>query len=436
MARLVTPPILLLLAASAATADTWLGQVVRVAPDVYAGQLVTSGDPGAADGLFTQAQAAAAAGDSSAAFDLAARALHADPRHTGARQVLGYEAVEGDWLTPYEARRRERGEVWRLSYGWLADDEVPRYEAGERRVGRRWLSAEDDAARRQAIEDGWTIRTDHFAVTTNHSLRAGARLAAELEGLFQVWRQAFAGYWLDDREVRALFAGDRLARKRSRPMRVYYHRDKAGYVEHLRRRQPRIDQTLGIYFDDTREAHFFAPSEGADAEQLELSRATLYHEAAHQLFAENGPGRRGAGRDANFWLVEGAACYFELLAPGDGPATYTLGNPAQGRLPSALARGPVLPLAELAALGQTDLQRRDDLAAVYAQATGLVAMLRHGQHATTDREALVRTLRAVYSGQPDGEEIVRQTGRPAAELDDDYRRFLGELVPAGPNLSQ
>jgi hypothetical protein len=444
MARLVAPPILLLLVATLAPAATWLGQVVPVAPDVYVGHLeTTAADPAAADALFAEARAAAEAGASSEVFDLAARTLHADPGHAAARTVLGYELVDGVWRTPYEASNRLKNASWRPRYGWLTDDENARYEAGERLLGRRWITAEQDASRREAIEDGWTIRTDHFAVTTNHSLEAGAQLAAELEGLFQVWRQAFAGYWLEDREVRALFAGERMARKRSRPMKVYYHRDKAGYVEHLRRRQPRIAETLGIYFDDAREAHFFAPPEGADAEELELARATLYHEAAHQLFAENGPGRRGAGRDANFWLVEGAACYFELLAPGTdlpgpggGPATYTLGNPAQGRLPSALARGPVLPLAELAVMGQTDLQRRDDLAAVYAQATGLVAMLRHGQHAAEDREALVRTLRAVYSGRPDGEEIARQTGRSAAELDEDYRQFLGELVPGSPNLSE
>ncbi len=458
MARLVAPPILLLLAASLAPAQTWLGQVVPIAPDVYTeglGQIADWGlrkadsstehappfqsaipnpqSPIDASALFSQAQAAAEAGASSEAFDLAARTLHADPDHPDARRVLGYELVEGVWRTPYEAFNGLKNASWRPRHGWLTDDENARYKAGERLYGRRWVTAEIDAARHTEIEDGWTVRTDHFAVTTNHSLEAGARLAAELEGLFQVWRQAFAGYWLEDREVRALFAGDRMARKRSRPMRVYYHRDKAGYVEHLRRRQPRIAETLGIYFDDSREAHFFAPPEGADAAELQLARATLYHEAAHQLFAENGPGRRGAGRDANFWLVEGAACYFELLAPGQEPATYTLGNPAQGRLPSAVARGPVLPLAELAAMGQTDLQRRDDLAPIYAQATGLVAMFRHGPHAATDREALVRTLRAVYSGRPDGKEIVRQTGRSAAELDEDYRRFLGELVPAGPD---
>ena len=55
-----------------------------------------------------------------------------------------------------------------------------------------------------------------------------------------------------------LFAGDRNARTQSRPFRVFYYRDQDEYVDALRRRQPRIAETLGIYFDTTREAHFFA----------------------------------------------------------------------------------------------------------------------------------------------------------------------------------
>ncbi|MEO0532237.1 MAG: hypothetical protein AAF266_16955, partial [Planctomycetota bacterium] len=373
---------------------------------------------------FKEAVAAADAGQPSRAFQLATAAVLADPDHAEARRVMGYEAVDGDWLTPYQQKQRRRGYQWSGHFGWVKAEDLPRYRSGERRVGRRWVSAKQDAATRERIEDGWTVRTDHFVVTTNHSLEEGVRLAAELESLFQVWRQWFAGYWLSDREVRDLFNDRRDARVRSRPMQVYYHRDKAAYVAYLRRLQPRIAETLGIYFDDRREAHFFAGGDDA-----ELARATLHHEAAHQLFTENGPGKRGAGRLANFWLIEGIACYFELLAPANEVGRYTFGDPAQGRLPSAVARGPVLPLGELTAFGQSDLQRLDDLAAVYAQSTGVVTMLRHGRHADTDAEALVRTLREVYSGRPDGEEIARQTGRSLSDLDLQYRRFLANLSP-------
>ncbi|TWT94790.1 hypothetical protein Pla108_36400 [Botrimarina colliarenosi] len=424
---LLVGPGLLAGVAGPACAEPWLGQTVWVAPDIYTGATTAAGETDQAEALFAAARQAAAEGRLSAAFELASKTLHANPQHESARTVLGYELVDGEWVTPYQARQQRRGFRWSPRFGWLAPDEAPRYEAGERRLGRRWMGVDEDAAAHAAIDDGWVVRTDHFAVTTNDSLETGARLAAELEGLFQVWRQWFAGYWLEEREVRALFAGDRSARRRARPMQVFYHRDKAGYVDHLRRRQPRIGETLGIYFDDAREAHFFAPPAGASAEVTELAQATLNHEAAHQLFAENGGARRGAGRDANFWLVEGVACYFEMLARAESPAQYTLGHPAQGRLPSAVARGPVLPLVELAAMGQSDLQRRDDLAALYAESAGLVAMLRHGKHANDDREALVRTLRAVYGGRPDGGELERQTGRSADELDRQYRRFLANL---------
>lgn len=423
--RRISLLLLLLTPLRAGAAGDWLGQPVLIVPDVYvAGPRADAPDTdsAAAELRFAKAQSAAEAGQPSRAFEWATATLWDDSNHAAARRVLGYELVDGEWLTPYQAKQRGRGYRWDGRFGWLRADELPRYETGQRRVGQRWVSAAEDAEDRQRVENGWTVRTDHFVVVTNHSLEEGTRLAAELEGLFQVWRQRFAGYWLAEREVRGLFGGDRGARKRSRPMQIYYHRDKAAYVAHLRRRQPRIAETLGIYFDDRREAHFFA-----GGEDPELSRATLYHEAAHQLFAENGPGRKGAGRGANFWLIEGIACYFELLAPTDEPARYTFGNPAQGRLPSAVVRGPALPLAELTAYGQTDLQRRTDLAAVYAQSVGVVAMLRHGEQAETDAEALVRTLRAVYSGQPDGEELSRQTGWSLDELDRQYRQFLANL---------
>lgn len=431
-------PLLGALLASSATAEPWLGTSVWLVPDVYlATEPMPTGPmpagpvpagPRPTDKLFSEAKAAAARGETSRAFELATLACHLDRQHAEAARVLGYELVDGELLTPYQSKQQNRGYQWDARYGWIRPDDLDRYNAGERRLGRRWVTAADDAAAHQSISEGWTVRTDHFVVITNHSLEAGAELAAELESLFQVWRQWFAGYWLSDREVRALFDGERKARKRSRQMKVFYHRDKASYVEHLRRRQPRIADTLGIYFDDRREAHFFAPSEQASQDERDQVMATLRHEAAHQMFSENGPGKVGAGRDDNFWLIEGVACYFELLSPVAGEGRYTLGNPNQGRLPSAVAAGPVAPLSELARYGSTDLQRLENLAAVYAQATGLVAMLRHGDKAEQDREALVGSLRALYSRRSRVDELARQTGRSFAELDREYREFLNNLT--------
>ena len=128
-------------------------------------------------------------------------------------------------------------------------------------------------------------------------------------------------------------------------MRVFYHRDKAGYVDDLVRRQPRIAETQGIYFDTNREAHFFAGDEAAIP--------TLYHEAVHQLFAESRSVDRHFGDAANFWIIEGVATYFETLtgySDSHAGRFFTIGQSDAGRLPAArhrmLVDGFFVPLAE------------------------------------------------------------------------------------------
>ncbi|MEM1304851.1 MAG: hypothetical protein AAGG46_08135, partial [Planctomycetota bacterium] len=190
------------------------GQVLDVVGDVYRPIVADPVNPQRAEQLFEQGRAAAESGEVSAALQLATAALRHDPNHAGARQVLGYENVGGRWLTAFQRKQVERGFVWGPRFGWVRADDLPRYEAGERPPsrGRRWVSAAADAERHALIEEGWRVRTDHFQVTTNHSLEAAAVIGAELEQLFQVWRQLFAGYYLGDAEVRARFVGTRTAR--------------------------------------------------------------------------------------------------------------------------------------------------------------------------------------------------------------------------------
>ena len=211
-----------------------------------------------ADELFQLARMAASAGQSSLAFQWSTEAVRENPDHAAPGASSAINSATVSWLTAYGARMADAGKTWHPKFGWIVASDAPRYEAGERLVGGNWITAEADAARHSAMKNGWQVRTDHFLVTTNHSLEAAVELATRLERLHQVWRQLFAGFYLNERGVGELFESDRDPRSQLRPFRVYYHRDRAEYNAALLRRQPRIAETLGIYFDAEREAHFFA----------------------------------------------------------------------------------------------------------------------------------------------------------------------------------
>jgi hypothetical protein len=386
------------------------GALLFVAPDQYtgaeaAGSQFQNQRNEYAEALFNLARQAAEAGQLSLAFQWATEAVRENPDHAEARRVLGYELVDGKWLTPYAKRMIKAGRVWNPQAGWVA--------------------ADDNARETKPGKDGWQVRTDNFLVTSNASRAAAAELAARLENLYQIWRQLFAGFNFSPAEVRELFALQRDARERHRPFRVVYHRDKDDYVAALERRQPRIAETLGIYFDDDRTAHFFAGDQ--------RNTATLQHEAVHQLFQETRPAARHIGNSANFWIVEGIATYFETLREHHDPQTglyYTIGEASAGRLPAARERLLVekfyVPLDRLVRLNKDQLQGYPELAKLYSQSSGLAALLMDGDDGRY-REPLVAYLTAVYAGRDDATSLSTATGMSNAELDAAYRRYLESL---------
>jgi hypothetical protein len=428
-----------------------IGSLLFIASDEYA-PVSDSSAPPRTDGkeyanlLFDLAKRAAAVGQLSLAFQWATEVLRENPDQADARRVMGYEKRDGKWLTPYGVRMAEAGKVWHPKFGWLAADDVPRYENGERLSGKRWISAADDAARHNSMKTGWQVRTDHFLVTTNHSLEAAVELAARLERLHQVWRQLFAGFYMTENEARRLFAGEREPRKQVRPFRVYYHRDKRQYGDALRSRQPMIADTLGIYFDDFREAHFYAADTSASAQTTDHKSGdaiaasaitgprlpTLYHEAVHQLFQETKPSAKQVGALSNFWIIEGIAKYFETLREHRDPAAglyFTIGEPDAGRLPAARERlrdGFYIPLAELVSLGKLDMQRHAEIAKLYSQSSGFAAFLMDADQGRY-REPLVRYLDAVYTGRDNADSLSKATGASDSELDVQYRRYSESL---------
>jgi hypothetical protein len=383
-----------------------------------------------ADALFELAKQAAEAGNSSLAFQWTTETLRENPGHADARRVLGYVERDGKWLTPYGDKMHEAGKAWEPQKGWLA-------------VNAAASSVPDiriDTSRHADIKNGWQIRTDHFFVTTNHSLAAGADLAARLERLYQIWRQLFAGFYYSEKEVKGLFAGERIARVPVRQFRVFYHRNREDYINNLSRRQPRIRETLGIYFDMNSEAHFFAEDAAADnpargqaaGAATNANVATLYHEAVHQLFQESKPAARRIGETANFWVIEGVATYFETLTEHNDPKAglyYTIGEATAGRLPAAREKLKVnyyVPLADLTKLGKDEIQHRDDIAKLYSQSSGLAAFLLNGAGGRY-REPMVRYLGAIYARHDNDLTLAEVTGSSYPELDAAYRRFMQSL---------
>lgn len=400
------------------------GQLLFVVEDVYstAEYPPRKGNPQQAENCFQRGLEACREGNLSDALQWATLAVRADPDHEGARRVLGYRQVAGQWAGSYAARRLERDEIWHPEYGWVEEKDLPRYEAGERLLGRRWIDQAEDAKRHATLDQGWRIRTDHFLVTTNHSRRAAADLATRLEVLYQLWRQLFGEFYLSQRELLRRFEGNAISGYRREPFEVVYYRTRKEYNVALLRRQPQIGITLGIYFDKLRQTHFFAGEE--------QDPGTIYHETVHQFFQESNRTAHSVGALHNAWIVEGVACYFESLREyrdEGGTRFFTLGTPAAGRMPAAIHRRLVddyyVPLATLSQLGTTDLQRRNDVARLYSQSAGLATFL-----VESHRSALVELLQQVYAGRDKPDSLETLTGQSFADLDREYLEYLQRLA--------
>jgi len=369
-----------------------------------------------ADALFALAKQAIAEHRPSLAFELATEAVRENPLHKLARRVLGYVKLRGVWRTPFEIKQLSAGKFWHEQFGWIPKLHVARYEKGQRYYQGRWLAAADEAALRTDVKRGWRVESEHYVVTTNHSLEEGISLSRKLEAFYSIWQQVFIGYLNSEKELTARFEGGP-ARRDAKQHNVVYYRTREEYNDALRSSQPQIDITLGIYFASARTAYFFA---GKDQEP-----GTLYHEATHQLFQETRPVIENVGRSQNFWMVEGIACYMESLTPE--ASCYTLGGPNSGRMPAARHRlledNFYVPLAELVSFGMETLQRDPRIAKLYSQSSGLTDFFMHDR-AGRYREPLVQYLEAIYTGRATSGTLAELTKTSYPTLDQQYRAFM------------
>jgi hypothetical protein len=414
---------------SAAEPGPMIGSLLFVPSDVYnsAGlaKKPSAAAKTAATAAFEKARTAVAAGEVSEALQHACLAVALDLDHADARRLLGYQRVGDQWAGKYAQHMLKTGNVWSREHGWIKSDHAAKYDEGLRPWGKNWITVAEDAERHADIEHGWTVRTDHFQVITDVDRAAAADLAIRLESYYQLWRQLFGEFALTPAELKARLDGKETDGFLRRPMKVVYHRNREKYNDALIRRQPQIAMTNGIYFDRERESHFFA----GDDQDL----GAIAHEAVHQFFYESAskPTRQLAAT-ANAWAVEGVACYFETLQeqPTDVGPAYTVGTPDAGRVQAARHRRIVdnfyVPLAELDALGVSDLQQRPDIAPLYSQSAGLSSFFidgRDGEYRRPFRELL----RLIYAGKDQPGSLPELAGQNAGELDRQYEQFMESL---------
>jgi Protein of unknown function (DUF1570) len=385
-------------------------------------------DKYAAD-LYVLCRKALRAGYPSYAFRILEEVVRQDPDHATARRILGYKLRNKEWVTPFANEQLEKGNVWDDTFGWLPKDHVAKYKAGKRYCNGRWMSAAQEAEICRDFRHAWIVRTDHYLVRTNYSLERGVEIAKKLEQFHDFFMQTFASFFSTPEQMQKLFlssASSANLQSRLRPYRVDYFRTRDEYVERLIKKVgTQIRITNGLYFTGDRVAYFYYDPQMPNQD-------TLFHEATHQLFYENDRRERAIAMDANFWIIEGIACYMESYHTENGQSV--VGDPKHPRILAArhrvVADNYYIPLARFSEMGMTAFQSSREITKNYSQAAGLAYffMLYDGGRY---RDALTEHLSEIYRTGPRQRQAVHSleelTGVSFSELDRQYENFMQQL---------
>jgi len=280
-----------------------------------------------------------------------------DPNHANARSMLGFVREKSAWTTPFLRRMAQDQMVDHPRFGWMPAKHVSRYESGERLVNGQWISAEKEAALRRDFQNAWEIGSEHFLIRTNHSQEKGVELSRQLERFHDFFMKEFTAFFNSRQQMEKLLdVGAKIRWTPEMPRyRVSYYRNQAEFFQALKSQQPDIEIANGLYLPHVRTAYFYFDENSENDPQADQNHAeTMYHEVTHQLLGESRPGIVDAGKNSDFWVVEGFACYLESYQP-DRPG-QELGNPRHLRnfwaRQTILVENNYLPMREFTALGQ------------------------------------------------------------------------------------
>ncbi len=330
-----------------------------------------------ANTLFADARRLATDGDEAAAFRLLWQVLREDPNHAEAKRILGTLASAAD-VQP----RIRKGTTPHPDFGWPAGS----YSR---------------------------IETPHFLLTTRGAPRDSLELAQLMERYYALWRQVFYPMWATPGMLTNKFDGRNSPWEKSQEMAVVLLRDRNDYLQVLGVAEQNAAVSVGYYAPQKKTSFFYAAPE---------YETTLFHELTHQLFAEatHIDARPDAGSLGGVWLTEGIALYMESLV--DRGTYWTLGGIDAPRLQTAryrAVRDGYWADWKQFTRGHIEAWKQDpQIALLYTQSCGLTHLYMDRLAQPTAREALMKSLVAVYQNQPSFDDL-----RPMLGSDDEVAKL-------------
>jgi len=365
------------------------------------------------------------------AFHHAMSVLQADPDFQPIRRMLGQRLHNGQWHTEWEIAQLRRNFVDHPQFGWIPPTHVARMEDGQRLVGTRWMSEEDDIARHgQSVVNGWQIETEHYAVRTNHSIEEAVRIARRLEEFHFAWHLMFFRYVHDEQRLMEILHGRRSLFDHGRQPKhgIVLFKSRSDFGETLSSVLPGLPAELaqkgiGYFSEQTLAAYFFVPD--GDPEEQRDARQAVYHEAAHQLFFRHRPPLVARPTGQNAWAKEAMPLYLESFrVEGE---YYLFGGPDEIRLISAkrrfLDRNEHVPIASLAQRTQRQLESDPAIQDLYAQFSGMGYFFIHAENGRY-RNAFIVFLFHLYAGDDSVERFLSLMQRTGPELDAAYGNYM------------
>ena len=358
----------------------------------------------------------------SRAYELMFEVLKHNPDQHAARLNTGFAKWKDQWVTKFAFGRLRQGLEDHPRLGWLPKALLPKYDAGQRLLDGRWVTPDQERAVRGTWEKAWEIETAHYRIRTNKGLEEGVEFGRRAEELYDIFFRAFIGYFNPKKHSEILFkVDDRPAEKKHL---IYYFATREDYEAEGKAKHGGMfggRLPLGYYTTADLACHFYYTG------RFDLS--TLYHEGAHQLFAESRPDDAGGGwGGGGYWVVEGIACYLETLkreADGD----FRVGDPGNGRIRHAAAQvkeGKQKPLRALMAMDQGAFLQGDALSN-YNQSAAVVLFLMHGRDGRY-REDFVRLIDQVYRGKGGSlDALAAMLGVPGDPLEKEWLEFMKAL---------